>query len=684
MHNTVLQQLTHNINSCRLLSGYGLPSRIKNNYLYPSASNPAEGTLTMKRVLLILWLVVFCAGIGSAQSTMDSLQRLLSKAPEDTNKVNLLLELSKANFSDAPDEAIKYAEKAKALSEQLNYKRGIALSLKNIGRSYYTKGDYIQTLDFWNQSIAVFDSIGDKGGVANLLSNLGAVFFNQGDDANALDYYLKSLKQAEEIHDTLRIVTTCINIGAVYFNKKATYGKAKEFYLRALPLSEIIDDQDAIGTVTVNLGEIYLENNDLDTAQLYFEKSLKAFEGSENIPYTLINLGKVYLKKGNYNKAVEYQQRAYDYAKGIDSKNDMALALIGLGKTKIAQGNYADAKDNFLEAEKLSVEIGASYQLKDAYQGLSESYAKLNDFGKAYKYQDLLLSIKDTLYNLDIEKKLGVLQFTFDIGKKESQINLLTKDKEIQEQEIRRQKIVRNSFIGGFTIVLIFAAVFLKQRNRINKEKKRSEELLLNILPEETAEELKATGTAKAKSFDMVSVMFTDFKNFTQASEKLSAEQLVDEINYCYSEFDKIITKYGLEKIKTIGDSYMCAGGLPVPNNTHTVDIIKAGLEMQAFIIKHKEERLKEDLPYFDLRLGIHTGPVVAGIVGIKKFAYDIWGDTVNTASRMESSGEIGKVNISGTTYELIKENFVCTHRGKIQAKNKGEIDMYFVEKAVA
>ncbi|MBL0105619.1 MAG: adenylate/guanylate cyclase domain-containing protein [Bacteroidetes bacterium] len=214
----------------------------------------------------------------------------------------------------------------------------------------------------------------------------------------------------------------------------------------------------------------------------------------------------------------------------------------------------------------------------------------------------------------------------------------------------------------------------------MTEEKKRSDELLLNILPEETAEELKATGTAKAKSFDMVTVMFTDFKNFTQASEKLTPEELVHEINYCYSEFDKIITKYNIEKIKTIGDSYMCAGGLPVTNATHPEDVIKAGLEMQDFIIRHKEERIKLDQPYFDLRLGVHTGPVVAGIVGIKKFAYDIWGDTVNTASRMESSGAIGKVNISGTTYEIVKDKFIFTHRGKIEAKNKGQIDMYFVE----
>jgi len=331
------------------------------------------------------------------------------------------------------------------------------------------------------------------------------------------------------------------------------------------------------------------------------------------------------------------------------------------------------------KAYDIGTPLNANMEIKDALHGLTMAFEKKKDYASAFKYQNLLLNIKDTIYNINTDKKLGTLQFTFDLEKKESQISLLTKDKEIQQQELRRQKLVRNGFVGGFAVVLIFAGIFFRQRNRISKEKKRSEELLLNILPEETAEELKSTGSAKAKSFDSVTVLFTDFKNFTQASEKLSAEELVQEINYCYSEFDRIVTKYGIEKIKTIGDAYMCAGGLPVSNQSHPEDVVKAGLEMVAFIEKNKQERMAKDQPFFELRLGIHTGPVVAGIVGIKKFAYDIWGDTVNTASRMESSGEIGKVNISGNTYELVKDQFECTYRGKVKAKNKGEIDMYFV-----
>lgn len=218
---------------------------------------------------------------------------------------------------------------------------------------------------------------------------------------------------------------------------------------------------------------------------------------------------------------------------------------------------------------------------------------------------------------------------------------------------------------------------FVKKKNFFQQ---RTNELLLNILPKETADELKDTGFSPARHFDEVTVLFTDFKNFTQISEQLSPQELVDEINYCYSAFDNIITKYHIEKIKTIGDSYMCAGGLPVSNRTNAVDTVCAAIEIRNFMKQEKDKRESSGTSFFEIRIGCHTGPVIAGIVGIKKFAYDIWGDTVNIASRMESSGEAGKINISGSTYNLVKDKFNCTHRGKIDAKNKGLVDMYFVD----
>ncbi|MBD0375198.1 MAG: HAMP domain-containing protein [Flavisolibacter sp.] len=217
-----------------------------------------------------------------------------------------------------------------------------------------------------------------------------------------------------------------------------------------------------------------------------------------------------------------------------------------------------------------------------------------------------------------------------------------------------------------------------ERTNELVLEKKKSDELLLNILPAETAEELKATGTAKAKYYQSVSVLFADFKGFTQMSERLPPAMLVSELNEVFTAFDRIIQKYEIEKIKTIGDAYMCAGGLPVPNNTHPKDVVNAALEMRDYIHQCNENR--QDDIVFEVRLGISTGPVISGIVGLKKFAYDIWGDTVNIAARMETCSEPGRINISGATYELIKDDFYCTYRGKINAKNKGEVDMYFVE----
>ncbi|HNP22530.1 MAG TPA: adenylate/guanylate cyclase domain-containing protein [Panacibacter sp.] len=226
-------------------------------------------------------------------------------------------------------------------------------------------------------------------------------------------------------------------------------------------------------------------------------------------------------------------------------------------------------------------------------------------------------------------------------------------------------------------------AEVVAEKIKVEKQKKRSDDLLLNILPEEVAEELKAKGSAEAQFIDEATVLFTDFKEFTQLSEKLTPKELVSEINECFSAFDHIMGKFGVEKIKTIGDSYMAAGGLPITNTTHACDVVNAALEIQKFMLQHKAKRASEGRLFFEVRIGVHSGPVVAGIVGVKKFSYDIWGDTVNTASRMESSGEVGRVNISGATFALVKDKFNCVYRGKIKAKGKGEIDMYFIDDSV-
>ncbi|HKB45343.1 MAG TPA: adenylate/guanylate cyclase domain-containing protein, partial [Chitinophagaceae bacterium] len=225
-------------------------------------------------------------------------------------------------------------------------------------------------------------------------------------------------------------------------------------------------------------------------------------------------------------------------------------------------------------------------------------------------------------------------------------------------------------------------AEVVEEKAEVERQKEKSDELLLNILPSEVAEELKEKGYTTAKAFDEVTVLFSDIKGFTNVAEKMTAQELVKEINTYFSAFDEIILKYGLEKIKTIGDAYIAAGGLPEKNSATSQNVVEAALSMQQTVEKLKQERVSLNKPYFELRIGIHTGPVVAGVVGIKKFQYDIWGDTVNLAARMEQSGVPGKINISQHTYEVVKEQFTCAYRGKIEAKNKGDIDMYFVESA--
>ena len=644
----------------------------------------------LQKLLLFIILttsLLFCI----AQDNSSSLKKILETTTnDDSSKVDLLLRLGQNYIDIDADSAILYARQAKDIAIKIGYKKGIAFALKNIGLGDYRQGKYLETTENWNQSLLYFDSIGDKSNVARLLSNLGGVYLDNGDEASALNQHLKSLKVAEEIKDTLRIVTAMLNIGVVYMEKEESYKKALKYFLQAIPISEKLGNPDVTGNLTVNLGELYFSMGNKDSALFYYNISKEAYKNSENLSYTLNNIGRLYTSEGDYANAKKYHDQAFGISKKLSARQDMAISLLGIADVYVHQKDYNNALPVFKEAETIATEIRASGELKDAYKGLALTYSKLADYSNAFKYQTLFTNIKDTLYNVATSKKLLGLQFDFDIQKKQTQVDLLKKDNALQDADLKRQKLAKNAFAAGLALVFLIALlIFRNYREKVktNKildyQKVQIENLLLNILPAEVAKELQLYGQATPRNFESVSVMFTDFRSFTVIADKMTPQSLVKELNECFIAFDNIIGKYNLEKIKTIGDAYMCAGGIPAPDKRHAYNIIKASLEIQEFITLNNKRKVEAGLEAWDLRLGVHVGPLVAGVVGKRKYAYDIWGSTVNIASRMESNGEPGMVNISSTTYELVKDEFECTYRGKIYAKNVGDIDMYFVDREI-
>ena len=223
----------------------------------------------------------------------------------------------------------------------------------------------------------------------------------------------------------------------------------------------------------------------------------------------------------------------------------------------------------------------------------------------------------------------------------------------------------------------------LRSNEIVRRSMQNLESLVHNILPVSIAKEIREHGLAKTtQQFDAVTVLFADIEGFSSHTRNMSPEELVRELDYCYGAFDQIMDEYGIEKIKTIGDAYMAAGGVPDPQENHAINAVRAAFDMQNFLSSYAAKRTTQYNTPFEMRIGLHTGPVVAGVVGTKKFAYDIWGDTVNIAARMESAGAVGKVNISQKTYGYIKsiDRFTCIPRGKINIKGRGNMEMYFVE----
>lgn len=692
-----------------------------------------------RRHTLNLFCILFCLPLfAQDKAKIDSLQSVFNMHQTDTIGVETLTRLAEEYYNTDPAKAEAFCWKANEISQTLLYDNGLSASygwlaflfeqrgaidsalvfydkgievarrtgnkkeqgqiLNNVAAIYKDQGKIKEALAQYQQSIALYKQINFMNGMPAPLNNMGLIYQNQGQMMLALEYYERSLAIEDSIGNTSGAAVSYMNIATVH-RDLGQYEEALEYAHKALKI-EIAENDKYNQAYSLNtIGNIYVEQNNLQKGLAELNKGLKLreeIEDKQGIAYSLRNIGFVYEKLDSVSLAKRFYQRSLNLFRELENTWGECTVLHKLGNIYLSTGKKDSAMFCGLRSLELARALGYPIDIRNAADLLQRVYRSQGKFEQAVQMYDLFKQMQDSVQNDETRKVAMKSKFQSEYTAKENRLKAeQEKRNALNDEKVKQEKLVRNFFIGGAVMLLLLVLLLLnryyiknsanlaleKKNTIISEEKDRSEKLLLNILPSEVAAELKENGVSKARSFQNVTVMFTDFKDFTKIGEQLSPEALVSEIDYCFSEFDRIISKYNIEKIKTIGDAYMCVSGLPASNENHATDIVNAALDIRDFMDNYRKEREARGEFPFQIRIGVNTGPVVAGIVGIKKFAYDIWGDTVNLASRMESNGEAGKVNISASTCLLVADRFECVYRGKIEAKNKGLTDMYFAER---
>ncbi|MFK7808413.1 MAG: adenylate/guanylate cyclase domain-containing protein [Saprospiraceae bacterium] len=620
----------------------------------------------IKKINTLQQMVNVFSNIGNYKKTLElnlEINDLIIK--QENNKDALLRNFNNLgyNYNQLEDyeNAIHYFEKALELIASGDEAKIVLQT--NIAIAYANLKNYKKSIRFLKRARRIQGLI-DAERTGQIDHLMASIYLKQGDFTNALIYSKKSESGAKNKKNDL-LLTDIYYTSARIHSEVFEYDEALNYYQEHLNLRDSFALLDRLKKQEILQQQIELER---------LEKQLKIFRINEEVQDLTIS---------QLNTEKENQRLALSAQKAQLESTETARELL--------------EKENNLKASQLKTKELESEQTRQALELAG---------------QRLIAAQKEKeVSSLEKEKELQRLELVSSEAKLENELRakeLLERDKEILERNkafsdlaLSQQK-QRTQFLFGLgalmTLLMILAGLawinsrrLNTQLNKKNKDieqqkeeitlaRNKSDQLLLNILPEETANELKEKGFATPKSYSEATVMFTDFTNFTTIAAQMSPEELIKELNICFQAFDKILEEHGLEKIKTIGDAYMCVAGVPKPDKNHSVRAIQAGKEIVAFMQKRIRQKESAGIPYWDMRMGMHSGSVVAGVVGKKKFAYDVWGDTVNTASRMESNGEPGKINISGSTYELVKNHYNCISRGKIEAKNIGEIEMFFVE----
>lgn len=581
------------------------------------------------------------------------------------------------------DKAIEYYGQSLLIRRELGDSSAMADMLLNIGSMHSANANYTLAMEHLEEANSIRRKLNDTKGLAQGLNNIGTILREQGRYSQSIDQYSEALRLREQLNDTLGMVSSLVNIGTIY-QVQNYLDEALDNYMRSLELLESKREDRYMAIVINNIGGVYQKKGELETALLWLNRSSDIMQRKGDLSgfaSTLGSIGDVLIESGRIAEAREKLTASLSIRRELSDRKGIPSAMLGLAKVEMASGDIRGALALADSALNEARTVGAITVMEEASEMLYRLYRQRGEPLKALEMFELNVSLKDSLRSEEHQRTLIRLKFESDFERKEALLEVEQQRKDaIMDEQMRRRAFQRNVGYGGSAFMMLVAALFFTQRNRIAKEKQRSESLLLNILPEATARELKDKGAATPRLHVNATVLFTDFVGFTEIADKLSAKDLVLMLDNYFKAYDRIVRKHGMEKIKTIGDAYMAASGLGPSNEESAINAVVAAMEM----VEETKRLAVEHGTGFSVRIGLHTGPVVAGVVGDHKFQYDIWGDTVNIASRMEHAGEPEKVNISHATYQQVSEAFICTPRGELPVKGKGNMRMYFVRGPVS
>jgi class 3 adenylate cyclase/lipopolysaccharide biosynthesis regulator YciM len=662
------------------------------------------------------------------QARLDSLEAELSNAKGDTNHVRLLNMISFEYYRINPNKGSIYAEKGLTVAKEIDWERGKAISYTALAINNDVRGETSKALKYFHKALKIREELGNKYGIASNLGNIGNLYGRTSNFKKAIEYYQKALKIREELDDKIGISNILGNMGSIY-SKQSDYPKALASNFKALKINEEIDNKNGIASNLYRVGIIYEHQKDDAKAIEFYQKAFKiSMEIGDQVgmSYSLIGIGNIYSNQSDYARALEYYQRALKIVENSGFKSLLATTSGNIGNIYFNQSDYARALEYYQKALKIFENIGAKDYKAEIFGNIGQTYLalsqdsvninpnELNEYVSLNKDINQNLSIEYLTESIKIFEEIGELDirsqslrrlteayeqkgeykkafesykeykelqdsvFNMEKGKEIASLSA-TREKEVAEKELKIQKLEnvrrRNesyALYGGLGFLALVVIVIFRQR-------RQSERLLLNILPAKIAKRLKRRKGDIADDIENASTVFIDLVGFTAYSKDKKASDVLKMLNQVFSRMDKLVLKHGLEKIKTIGDGYMAAAGVPEYQEDHAKRAAAFAIDVHRELEKFNSENSTD----IKARIGIESGPLVAGVIGDMKFIYDLWGDSVNTASRMESTGTPNKVHITENfklELEKHKNGFTFSEPVELEIKGKGIMKTFYLK----